>query len=442
MYCSQHFDTTKTYGHDSRTTNFELQSSNKPTMCLTAYSDDNFAPVIYSKCTDGNLNQVFYMEKDDGKFSGKIKSYRSYLSHNLTCLHLEDVNLKEQKSVIMSSNCTDEWEILQTGALRHVQEGKCIGWEEESNKTVAVECDSVNTETWVAIDTWHVSPSALCNIDRENVRLFSYPDVQEPFLFTSYYQTPDHYQYKPVKEFPEQSSSSGHVLFSVQANNDAHIALGMDKHHNGVHYEIVLGTRGNMLSEIRTRNQQASPVASNSGPVLKANEYVMFRISWDENMLKVVRSSDCDTSTLEEIMKFEDRRESGFSYEIKHMMISTGWNATGKWQIFNGRCVVSNPFLIGNGICNGGAYNTESCDFDGGDCAVYCGGGIVGNGVCADDSLCCSEFGWCGSTPEFCGETIGTCGDGNVGNGVCAEASLCCSDFGWCGSSPDHCKKN
>ena len=122
-------------------------------MCLTAYSDDNFAPVIYSKCTDGNLNQVFYMEKDDGKFSGKIKSYRSYLSHNLTCLHLEDVNLKEQKSVIMSSNCTDEWEILQTGALRHVQEGKCIGWEEESNKTVAVECDSVNTDTWVAIDS-------------------------------------------------------------------------------------------------------------------------------------------------------------------------------------------------------------------------------------------------------------------------------------------------
>jgi hypothetical protein len=33
-----------------------------------------------------------------------------------------------------------------------------------------------------------------------------------------------------------------------------------------------------------------------------------------------------------------------------------------------------------------------------------CGDGIVGSGVCEDASLCCSEFGYCGDGPEWCGE--------------------------------------
>ena len=31
-----------------------------------------------------------------------------------------------------------------------------------------------------------------------------------------------------------------------------------------------------------------------------------------------------------------------------------------------------------------------------------CGGGDVGNGICADPSLCCSQWGWCGSSAEHC----------------------------------------
>jgi len=33
-----------------------------------------------------------------------------------------------------------------------------------------------------------------------------------------------------------------------------------------------------------------------------------------------------------------------------------------------------------------------------------CGNGIRGNGVCAD-GLCCSEYGWCGKTPDYCGSS-------------------------------------
>ena len=33
----------------------------------------------------------------------------------------------------------------------------------------------------------------------------------------------------------------------------------------------------------------------------------------------------------------------------------------------------------------------------------------------------------------------GTCGGGNIGNGICANAGECCSIFGWCGVTDEHC---
>jgi len=35
--------------------------------------------------------------------------------------------------------------------------------------------------------------------------------------------------------------------------------------------------------------------------------------------------------------------------------------------------------------------------------STSCGGGSVGNGICADTSLCCSQYGYCDITPEHCG---------------------------------------
>jgi Lytic polysaccharide mono-oxygenase, cellulose-degrading/Chitin recognition protein len=32
-----------------------------------------------------------------------------------------------------------------------------------------------------------------------------------------------------------------------------------------------------------------------------------------------------------------------------------------------------------------------------------CGGGIVGNGICVNSALCCSKWGYCGSTSDYCG---------------------------------------
>ena len=34
-------------------------------------------------------------------------------------------------------------------------------------------------------------------------------------------------------------------------------------------------------------------------------------------------------------------------------------------------CIVDEPSRIGDGTCHGGAYNTEACGFDDGDCAFF-----------------------------------------------------------------------
>jgi hypothetical protein len=97
-----------------------------------------------------------------------------------------------------------------------------------------------------------------------------------------------------------------------------------------------------------------------------------------------------------------------------------------------------------------------------------CGGGNVGNGRCyRHPKECCSKFGHCGTTTDYCSESRRarttvpesfvkqirsktqkwvsktfdwpTCGEGNRGNGKCQDSNDCCSRFGWCGTSKDHC---
>ncbi|KAL6764443.1 hypothetical protein V8C86DRAFT_2475969 [Haematococcus lacustris] len=83
-----------------------------------------------------------------------------------------------------------------------------------------------------------------------------------------------------------------------------------------------------------------------------------------------------------------------------------------------------------------------------------CGGGTIGNSICADPVHCCSQYGFCGPTKEYCGDGClggpclvpappprppGTCGSGVKGNGYCTSPKDCCSKSFWCGSSADHC---
>ena len=98
-----------------------------------------------------------------------------------------------------------------------------------------------------------------------------------------------------------------------------------------------------------------------------------------------------------------------------------------------------------NTINNNGPYGT-------------CGNGNRGNGKCPNSLECCSQYGHCGTTPAHCdvdtnignvnnnvnvntnnGGVAGTCGGGKVGNNICPNPMECCSDYGFCGSTPSHC---
>jgi len=80
-----------------------------------------------------------------------------------------------------------------------------------------------------------------------------------------------------------------------------------------------------------------------------------------------------------------------------------------------------------------------------------CGKGI---GSCRKDE-CCSKYGWCGKTDDYCGKgcqsEFGKCNsktndnkiskDGRCGKGVgICKKDECCSKYGWCGKTDKHCK--
>jgi hypothetical protein len=101
--------------------------------------------------------------------------------------------------------------------------------------------------------------------------------------------------------------------------------------------------------------------------------------------------------------------------------------------------------LIGNGVCSDDSMCCSShgwCGITEDHCAPVnpsCGNGLIGNGVCSDDSMCCSSHGWCGITEDHCAPVNPSCGNGLIGNGVCSDDSMCCSSYGWCGITEDHC---
>lgn len=95
---------------------------------------------------------------------------------------------------------------------------------------------------------------------------------------------------------------------------------------------------------------------------------------------------------------------------------------------------------------------SSGCPFlnTGSKASEWCGGGFVGNGTCSDPTFCCSRYGWCGKSAEFCskkvdrkieGKSSAPCGGGKIGNGICSDPTSCCSRFGWCGKTPEHCGK-
>lgn len=66
---------------------------------------------------------------------------------------------------------------------------------------------------------------------------------------------------------------------------------------------------------------------------------------------------------------------------------------------------------------------------------------------CVDGS-CCSQYGWCGKTSNYCGVgCLSNCNNVNINNTIVNECGgtklcsngACCSQYGWCGLTVDYC---
>ncbi|WOL05298.1 Glycoside hydrolase, family 19, catalytic [Canna indica] len=64
----------------------------------------------------------------------------------------------------------------------------------------------------------------------------------------------------------------------------------------------------------------------------------------------------------------------------------------------------------------------------------------AGEALCPD-GLCCSQYGYCGSTEDYCGKDCQSqCREcGQQTGGVLCAGGLCCSRLGYCGSTPEYC---
>ena len=72
-------------------------------------------------------------------------------------------------------------------------------------------------------------------------------------------------------------------------------------------------------------------------------------------------------------------------------------------------------------------------------CGIPCPSG--NSTVCAYGEICYADVSCdaVGSAPTDAPVSSGTCGDGEIGNGVCPDNSLCCSDWGYCGTGSAYC---
>ncbi|XP_021348638.1 zonadhesin-like isoform X2 [Mizuhopecten yessoensis] len=154
------------------------------------------------------------------------------------------------------------------------------------------------------------------------------------------------------------------IELTVQACNDAHIALMGQSGENGKLYEIVIGGWGNSKSVIRTQKQGQNLYTKN-GRRLDCRQYRKFKISWTGGLITV---QSYVNGVLLEFLRYKDPSPM----DIQSVGVSTGIWATGEWRIdikdddkCNGRECHANAMCTRGGcVCKRGYYGDgyNSCE--------------------------------------------------------------------------------
>ena len=122
---------------------------------------------------------------------------------------------------------------------------------------------------------------------------------------------------------------------------------------------------------------------------------------------------------------------------IAGVFLGSGYGASPK-------CNVGDPSKIGDGICDGGGYNTEECDWDGGDCEEFnekypdCHVDKperIGDGFCQGKEYRTEECGWdggdCKEVDGYPGCHVGR--PSKIGDGNCDGGGYNSEECGWDG---------
>ena len=129
------------------------------------------------------------------------------------------------------------------------------------------------------------------------------------------------------------TATGGELIFRVQANKNAHVALGSSQitYSGGRnipdHYEILLGGWYNTRSIIRS-STEGIMMASHTGAVLSSSEFRKFRIRWNADLLAV----DSFDSSGWVLMMSAPPNELTNDYSITRAMVMTGSGGSGCWE--------------------------------------------------------------------------------------------------------------
>jgi len=152
--------------------------------------------------------------------------------------------------------------------------------------------------------------------------------------------TPNAYAYQTIPNL--DLTNKNYVRFSVKACNDAHITLqptitGITSNA----YEIVLGGWGNTQSVIRESFRGVNRATKRQNDVISCSEERLFWISWSGGKIRVGTGGYFNSGIV--LLEYQDSTPQ----EIKSVAVSTGWGASGSWEVYNQNGALDQHFWIG-----------------------------------------------------------------------------------------------
>lgn len=118
-------------------------------MCLTSSGNRDRAKLFYSTCSEKKLNQLFVFKRLEGDIFSSFSSFGRFYSAMASDDFCVETHSVFDDQVFMHRLCMKTFEITRNGALRSIEEGKCLGFDgSDETKVNVVDCGSEYADIW------------------------------------------------------------------------------------------------------------------------------------------------------------------------------------------------------------------------------------------------------------------------------------------------------